>query len=618
MLPNFFIIRFFLRLIIALLDLIAPLSLLYTTASFFTSPAPPFVAFLSQELVHEAFKYDYVLQIAGKYFAGEAIWLIVHSFGRFLVANGFWDLQQTNEEDTLETEERWRIWIKMLESCEDPWDWMGGAFLEKGWKRAKEGMRDKAVQLVKREQVGRANVEEYIAHFFFGVKLSALKKKSVERAEIHSMISLLELVMSNSKWKEGKAAFRFARGRSKHKVFLIYEEPIVTAHHPMLFYIIVWLCSGVGNTTLWLAGFRYYGSRRSWPFPLFFMRGSGKALDRLLSSNFIKTSDIALADRVGYWFHPGSAKAQNEGLTPVIFFHGISGTYGPAPFIIFLRLLTGRPFFLPEFPYVTMRLSPPSAIITRRETVAAARRMLYRHGFGLTNILESDEESVSGHEDGDDDEWRRGKAILVGHSLGAGPVAWLLRDAPDIIAGTVLVDAMSVLLFAADGPRNFFRTRVRTAGEIFFKYFASERGINHFLSRHLRWTDSAIFATGTPHPLPDGSGLLIPECAVDPLEPPDDIPNFAPALSPSPLGPFPSILFYSESDCILPIPKIQRYLTESGFEVGKSLEILPKIEHAGILIRSSWARKVAKAIDEVDKAADAVEKKRWELIAQED
>lgn len=69
-----------------------------------------------------------------------------------------------------------------------------------------------------------------------------------------------------------------------------------------------------------------------------------------------------------------------------------------------------------------MRLNPPSTIFTRREMVAAVRRMLYRHGFGLTKNHDS-------RSDEDFEEWRTAKAVLLAHSLGAGPVAWLLRDA---------------------------------------------------------------------------------------------------------------------------------------------------------------------------------------------
>lgn len=55
------------------------------------------------------------------------------------------------------------------------------------------------------------------------------------------------------------------------------------------------------------------------------MRGNIKALDLLHDPRGApKTADMILADKIGYWFHEGSQKAQEEGLTPVLFFHGIS------------------------------------------------------------------------------------------------------------------------------------------------------------------------------------------------------------------------------------------------------------------------------------------------------
>lgn len=187
------------------------------------------------------------------------------------------------------------------------------------------------------------------------------------------------------------------------------------------------------------------------------MRNSRSALDKLgLYKDHQSTEEAQYADKVGYWFHPGSKSKLDEDLTPILYLHGISGTYGCTPFIILIQWFTGRAVFVPEFPYVTMRLSSPSSILGRREISLAARRMLWRHGFGLTE--EEDEE----------EDWRRGRVVIVAHSLGSGPAAWLLRDVPDIVAGTVLVDPMSVQLSDPSGPRNFFKTDVRTAAEIFF------------------------------------------------------------------------------------------------------------------------------------------------------
>ena len=161
--------------------------------------------------------------------------------------------------------------------------------------------------------------------------------------------------------------------------------------------------------------------------------------------------------------------------------HGISGSYGPTPFILMLSYFTGRAMFVQVQPYITMQLSLPSAILQRRHVVAGARRMLIRHGFGGVKV-----ENGNGDLGLDGAEGVSEKVVVVCHSMGAGPTAWLLRDAarstftspssradnfalqPDIVAGTVLIDPMSVLLYCADAPRNFLRTKLRTAGEIFF------------------------------------------------------------------------------------------------------------------------------------------------------
>lgn len=115
--------------------------------------------------------------------------------------------------------------------------------------------------------------------------------------------------------------------------------------------------------------------------------------------------------------------------------------------------------FIPVHPYLSMRLSSPSTIITRLEYVAAIRRMLWRHGFGLTCLDRDEDDPEDVHEADDDEaeiearnapgrhvqggdsdeEWRRGKAIVVAHSAGAGMAGWLMRDAPDIVAGLSVI-----------------------------------------------------------------------------------------------------------------------------------------------------------------------------------
>ncbi|BGP36481.1 hypothetical protein JCM10450v2_000381 [Rhodotorula kratochvilovae] len=511
-------------------------------------------------------RFRHPLNLLTAWAAAEVAWWIISRVTAVLLERRWWD--QRGTQDAVTSEERWRLWRSMVESARNPWEWMGGAFLPSSVKRAPRGAEDPVFNKVKADQVGRTNVEEYIAHLMFTSRLRDVKADPLACAELHSMILLLEAQFTLS--RPGSPPFRFLRGRSPHRVFQLAKEPLSMGHHPLVFYAAIAFISQLGNLALFCAGFRYYGSAASWPFPPFYMRSARRSLESLLDPvEAERMGDARLASRVGYWMKPAGKKAQEEDLRPVVFAHGISGTFVTVPFLIALSAVSGRAVFLPEIPYVSMRLAPPSAILTRLEYVAAVRRMLWAHGFGLTS-LDADENDSDYEDDLEDEEWRRAKAVVVAHSFGSGAAAWLLRDAPDIVAGSVLIDPMSFLLFSSDTPRNFFRTKCRTAGERFFRYFALERGINHFLSRHLRWSDSVTFAPSpAPAPLPPRVvAALVPACAREPLEPPFDVPNYAPFVTPCPAGPLPTVVFLSEKDCILPVRKVRAYLEAAGFSTG--------------------------------------------------
>ncbi|GAA6055997.1 hypothetical protein JCM3770_002134 [Rhodotorula araucariae] len=555
--------------LIGALDAVPLLSALWLAAASFTRPASPAAAFTTTlppgTAAEILLKFRLPLHLLTAWAAAEVAWWAISRVMAVLLDRRWWDQRAT--QDAVTSEERWRLWRSMVESMRDPWDWMGGVFLPASTKRAPRGAEDPVFQKVKADQVGRANVEEYIAHLMFNRQLRDVKADPLARAELHSMILLLEAQFTLS--RPGLPPFRFLRGRSRHSVFELAKEPLSMGHHPLIFYAAIAFTAQLGNLALFCAGFRFYGSAASWPFPPFFMRSSRRSLESLLDPlEAERMGDARLASRVGYWMKPASKQAQEEDLRPIVFAHGISGTFVTVPFLIALCAVSGRAVFLPEIPYVSMRLAPPSAILTRLEYVAAVRRMLWAHGFGLTS-LDADENDSDYDDELDDEEWRRAKAVVVAHSFGSGAAAWLLRDAPDIVAGTVLIDPMSFLLFSSDTPRNFFRTKCRTAGERFFRYFSLERGINHFLSRHLRWSDSVTFVPTPPAPLPPRVvEALVPTCAREPLEPPFDVPNYAPFISPCPAGPLPTVVFLSENDCILPVRKVRAYLEAAGFSTG--------------------------------------------------
>ena len=268
----------------------------------------------------------------------ESVWYVSHSVGRTLVARGIWDLRGQSEE--IGTEERWRLWISMLESAPDPWQWLGSAFLVPGAKTAPTGASDNAVTGVRIEHVGRTNVEQFIAHFMIGINLERMKPKSLERAEVHAMCLLLELALSQHRGAE----FRFLKGKSPHHVFLINDQPMITGHHPMIFYCGTAIASELGNLALYLGGFRFYGKpsssvcphavlsalpgltallshRTQWPFPPYFMHASRRALEKLADP--VEVEKMApnedLANQLSYWYRPASRKMLEQNATPIVF-----------------------------------------------------------------------------------------------------------------------------------------------------------------------------------------------------------------------------------------------------------------------------------------------------------
>ncbi|GAA5892045.1 hypothetical protein JCM6882_005675 [Rhodosporidiobolus microsporus] len=639
-----FLNRLFVRSTIFSLNAVAPLATLYLVLSLFTHPAPPPVVLTAHLPLADAaallLRFDKPLRLVTLYCAAESLWWILSLVGKVCLSRGWWD-HRPEQNEPIGSEERWRLWVEMVQSSRDPWEWLGGFFLPPGHKKAPSGANDPLLKRVKPEQVGRTNLEQFISHFMFSTSLPTLKSlgpRSLPAAELHSMILLLEAQITLSR-PSSTQPFKFLRGKSPHRVFQLSSEPLSIGHHPLLFYWGIHVASQACNLALYCAGFRYYGKKLSLTslFPLFFLRSSRRSLESVLDPvEAEKMGDSRLADRVGYWYKPPSAKRLEEDARPIVFCHGISGLFTVTPFVLGLTWLTGRATFIPELPYLSMRLSPPSQILTRLEYVSAVRRMLWAHGFGLTSLdPTSDDESFAGDDDdGEEDEWRRAKCVVVSHSFGAGAAGWLLRDAPDLIAGTVLMDPMAPLLFSASTPRNFFRTRCRTAGERFFKYFASERGINHFLSRHLRWSDSVVFGPGSPAPLPKRVvEALVPRCARDRLDPEEDCPFYAPWVTPCPEGPLPTVIFLAEKDCILPMPAMQSYLEQSGFSTSTppppysekktngslspspddevtsppALRIMPGLEHGAVLARVDWCREVARAVEAVAAAAE-----KWE------
>lgn len=198
----------------------------------------------------------------------------------------------------------------------------------------------------------------------FNSELKKLKAKSLERAEMHSMIQLLEATLTLSRSSE-LPPFKFLKGRSPHHVYLLSRERLSLGHKPLIFYLVTFCASQGGCLMLYLAGFRYFGRRTTvsltllylshsfvltwlscrrlqWPLPLFC--SSPGSLESVHDSHehLKMRSSTELSSKTSYWFKPASGKAREEDQRPIVFCHGISGCYGPSCFLSYLSYLSGE------------------------------------------------------------------------------------------------------------------------------------------------------------------------------------------------------------------------------------------------------------------------------------
>lgn len=167
-----------LRLSMLFLSSIAPLAVLHSVLAWYLWPVPPTILLSSSlplALIRSLYdNYHSYLQLVTLYLFLEAIFIPYHSLNRFLTR--FSRPQPSH----FSTEERWRLWVKMIESAQDPAEWLGGWFLRPTYRDAPGGATDDAIEPDLRK-VGRTNVEEWVAEIMFGKKLKQIRPKSLER-----------------------------------------------------------------------------------------------------------------------------------------------------------------------------------------------------------------------------------------------------------------------------------------------------------------------------------------------------------------------------------------------------------------------------------------------------
>lgn len=152
---SFLILRQFfcvaLRTIFTFVHSIAPFSIIYTILSITTFPAPPLIIL---NIIPIEFLIKYQIQFFHLfiYSSLESIWFIINSIIRSRISSS------VSTREKLGTEERWRLWVRILESDPDPFSFLKGAFTKRGITKLPRGMSDVDAIDIGADEIGATNV----------------------------------------------------------------------------------------------------------------------------------------------------------------------------------------------------------------------------------------------------------------------------------------------------------------------------------------------------------------------------------------------------------------------------------------------------------------------------
>ncbi|GHJ88728.1 hypothetical protein NliqN6_5130 [Naganishia liquefaciens] len=198
-------------------------------------------------------------------------------------------------------------------------------------------------------------------------------------------------------------------------------------------------------------------------------------------------------------------KQDSEGWDPIVYIHGLGFGLVSLQNIHVLQSLVHRlphnPLIVPIQPHISMHifhprhLKPPS----RGETTAAIRAICARWGFWPAERLSR--ESLAGHNarGSNVDSPRRG-IVVFSHSNGSIAHGWLIKDCPEMILRSALVDPVVFCLWEGDVCYNFCYREPHNTIELLLHWFiASEIGIATSIQRHFDWSANTLFHDEIPH-----------------------------------------------------------------------------------------------------------------------
>ena len=275
----------------------------------------------------------------------------------------------------------------------------------------------------------RGNVEQWLAWALFDSRWRDLTRS--EQAEVEGYLIAIERRLGHTFPDGFNPAIKSMR---------LTLDPVVVAHRPLIYYIVL-MTINLGNSIfLYSMGFRRHPVKNS-----AFM----------------------------YWSYtppPGDIinhRCKQEGTPPIVFVHGLGIGLAQYVHVIFQLMKLHQPLLLVEVLHISSQLH--GNVPERNHVVEALQEMLTTNGFS--------------------------RGIFFGHSYGTIYVAWVIKCCPRIIASAFLVDPIVFLLCKKDVCYNFVYRKPTTWVELVLHYFAGrEMHIAKTLSRHFQWSDNVLWA----------------------------------------------------------------------------------------------------------------------------
>lgn len=333
-------------------------------------------------------------------------------------------------------EERRALFAKVRSEIHDPEKFLSGWF---------RGARP--------EEIGREELRRFLDWAFWDGR-AKLGKEGEDYEEMEEYFGKIEKMMRRP----------FAEGKGKAKALRLTLDPVEMECRTLVWYALMMLADTVTHISMLWAGFAYF---KTLPTSLLIFP------PRPLATCSIQKSP---SPNISFWLKPHTSRTR----LPVLYIHGIG--IGLINQTTFLRALDSKlngdatlrsqdgnvGILVLEIPQISSRLAQP---------------LLPRENFldELTLLLDSANFS---------------RFVLASHSYGSVPHTHILNHAPlaDRIAGSLLIDPVTLLLHMPDVAYNFTARQPRHTNEWELWYFASrDPGVASTLGRHFFWFENLLW-----------------------------------------------------------------------------------------------------------------------------